>query len=215
MRNLRSQGCKLAGFTLIEIVITMIIVLVMALIFVPLLVSYVVDARIAKARADVRAIGEAILRFERDTGRFPMFSSGSGFLPDSSANVVRMEGAGLTPYTNPASDWTRTAGFTDSDCAASCTFHTMGVLLSNDIGYPVTSSLGKPFKWKGPYIAVTEDPWGYKYLVNIINAKSSSTGAVIVVSAGPDGTLQTNFNPLRTTTNVGPATSDDITYRIR
>jgi hypothetical protein len=129
--------------------------------------------------------------------------------------VVRLEGPGSSPTTTGSSDWTASSGFTDTDCGAGCTFHTMGVLISNDIGYPTTSSLGKPFKWKGPYMEVTADPWGRKYLVNIINSKTSSTGSVVVVSAGPDGVLQTFFNPLRTTTTLGGTTSDDLTYRIR
>lgn len=203
------------GFTLIEMVITLGVIAVFAAILVPLIGTYLEQARIARAQSDVRTIGDAILKFERDVGRFPMFGSGSGYLPDSNANVVRLEGPGSSPTTTGSSDWTASSGFTDTDCGAGCTFHTMGVLISNDIGYPTTSSLGKPFKWKGPYMEVTADPWGRKYLVNIINSKTSSTGSVVVVSAGPDGVLQTFFNPLRTTTTLGGTTSDDLTYRIR
>jgi len=203
------------GFTLIEMAITVVVVAILSMVLVTMLGGYIEQARIAQAQSDVRAIGEAILNFERDVGRFPMFRSGGGFLPDSNANVVRLEGPGTAPTTGGSSDWTATSGFADPDCGAGCTFHTMGALISNDIGYPTTSSLGKPFKWKGPYLEVKPDPWGRKYLVNIINAKSSSSSAVVVVSAGADGVLQTFFNPLRTNTSLGGASSDDITFRIR
>ena len=111
-----------SGFTLIEIAITLVIILVLAVVLVPLTVGFLDQARAARAQSDVRSIGEALL---------------------------------------------------------------------------------------------TADPWGRKYLVNIINAKTSSTSAVLVVSAGPDGVLQTFFNPLRTSTTYGGVSADDLVFRIR
>ncbi len=57
------------------------------------------------------------------------------------------------------------------------------------------------------------DPWGNRYLVNIINAKRGSADACFVLSAGPDSTVDTSFN-ISKTAAVAPA-GDDIIYRIK
>ena len=155
---------RFRGFTIIETLVVLVVIVILAAIITPRVVGYMDQARIATAQADVRSIGEALLRFERDVGRLPMFGSGSGFLPDSSANVVRLESAGGTaPTTTGGNPWISGAPTDAPDCSAGCTFHTMGMLLSNALGYPSTSSLAKPFKWKGPYMDVGIDPWGRKY----------------------------------------------------
>ena len=200
------------GFSLIEVAVTVAVVLVLSLILYPLATSYVELSRTARAQSDVQLIGKALLNFERDIGRFPMFSSGT-VLQDSNANVIRLEGPGTAPTTS-ASPWITTTGVTDSpDCTAACTFHTMGALIANAIGYPGTSSLAKPFKWRGPYLDVRADPWGRKYLVNIINGKSGSSDAVFVLSAGSNGILETAFNITKTSSVT--AGGDDIVYRIK
>ena len=99
------------GFSLIEMVIALGVIAVLAALLVPLVGTYLEQARIVRAQSDVRTIGDAILKFERDVGRFPMFRSGSGYLPDSSANVVRLEGPGSSPTTTGSSDWTVASGF--------------------------------------------------------------------------------------------------------
>jgi type II secretory pathway pseudopilin PulG len=202
------------GLTLIEMVLVLAAILLVSAILVPRLGNYIDHAKAATAQSDVRAIGEAILRFEKDVGRLPMFPSGSGFLADSAATVVRMESsAGSYPTTSAGNVWISATPTDAPDCTPTCTFHTMGILLANAIGYPSTSSLAKPNKWKGPYMDVGVDPWGRKYLVNIINGKSSSVDAVFVISAGVNGVIETSFNRPRTGT-VTPV-GDDILFRIR
>jgi general secretion pathway protein G len=200
------------GFSLLETVMALIVMAILAGILVPIVTQYIDDARIARAAGDVKAIAEAIGRFERDLGRYPMFTASSGFLPNSAANVVRLEGPGTAP-TATDTTWT-SATPTDTDCTAGCTFDLFAdQFIVNAPGYPVTSSSAKPFKWKGPYIEVSGDPWGRKYLSNIINAKSTSPNAAFVISAGPDGNVQTSFNPL-VGAELTPS-GDDILFRIR
>jgi type II secretory pathway pseudopilin PulG len=191
----------------------LIVMAILTGILVPIVTQYVEDTRIARAASDVKAIAEAIGRFERDLGRYPMFSTYSGgFLPNSTADVVRLEGPGLAPTASDAT-WT-SATPTDTDCASGCTFDLFAdQFVSNAPAYPQTTSSARPFKWKGPYLEVDEDPWGRKYLANIINAKSDSPNAAFVISAGPDGVVQTGFNPL-----VGVELTplgDDILFRIK
>src|SRR5436853_7711402 len=98
------KNCGGRGFTLIEMVITLAIIATLVAILTPVVTNYVDQARIAKAQSDVRTIGEAISRFEKDVGRYPMFSDGTIGLPDSSANVVRLDGFGALATTT-GSNW--------------------------------------------------------------------------------------------------------------
>lgn len=202
------------GYTVAEVVVALAIMALLSAISAPLIVKYVRDARIARAQAEVRMIGDAIKKFEKDLARWPMFTAGAGTLPDSAANVVRLEGPGDLPGESLASAWTA-AALTDGDCAAACTGDTLSnQLQSNTPGYPASASPATPFKWNGPYLDKIEaDPWGNKYLVNIINAKSASADAVFILSAGPNGRVETPFNVAKTAA-LQPA-GDDILFRIR
>ena len=80
------------GMTMIEMVVVLGIIAVLAAILTPIVSNYIDQSRLVRAQSDVRVIGEAISRFESDMGRYPMFSSGSGNLPDSAADVVRLGG---------------------------------------------------------------------------------------------------------------------------
>jgi len=194
-----------AGMTMIEMVVVLGIIAVLAAILTPIVANYIDQSRLARAQSDVRVIGEAISRFESDMGRYPMFTNGSGNLPDSAADVVRLEGPGTT-LTDTSGNTTNWVNGSVSDLLAD-------QLLSNAPAYSQTSSLAKPFKWKGPYINPDSDPWGRKYVVNIANAKSTSPYACFVLSAGPDGIVQTSFS-IAENSSVS-ASGDDIIYRIK
>lgn len=192
------------GFSLLEIVVALVVAAVVTIAIVPFVSSYILQARMTTAEADLKTIGDAIIRFEADMGRYPFYTSGSGFLQDSGSTIIRLEGPGLSPTaTNASSNWVN--GSVADDL--------VDQLIANTPAYPTTSSLAKPFKWKGPYLTLKADPWGNKYLVNITNAKSSSTFAAFVLSAGPDGVVQTAFD-ISETSSVA-ASGDDLIYRIR
>jgi prepilin-type N-terminal cleavage/methylation domain-containing protein len=214
-RKRSAQGC---GFTLVEMAIVLVIIAVLVAILTPIVASYVDQARIAKAQDDTRALAEAISRFERDVGRYPMYNPATGFLDDSSANVFRLDGAGASPTDNTGTYWaaasTMSSGMDDCGTTGSCSIlATANVLMANIPLYTTNASLAKPFKWKGPYIDVQADPWGNKYLVNIIHCKPSSTFACFVLSAGPNGAVDTQFD-ISNTSTVTPG-GDDILYRIK
>jgi prepilin-type N-terminal cleavage/methylation domain-containing protein len=193
------------GMTMIEMVVVLGIIAVLAAILTPVVANYIDQSRLARAQSDVRVIGEAISRFESDMSRYPMFTNGSGNLPDSAADVIRLEGPG-TSLTDTSGNTTNWVNGSVSDLLAD-------QLLSNAPAYSQTSSLAKPFKWKGPYINPDADPWGRKYVVNIANAKSTSAYACFVLSAGPDGIVQTPFSIAETSSVT--ASGDDIIFRIK
>jgi len=201
------------GFTMIEMAIVLAIIAVLAAVLTPIVSNYIDQSRVGKAQSDARTIGEAISRFEQDVGRYPMFTSGAGQLQDSGANVVTLRSSGSLPSESSVTAWTSNAP-TDADCAASCQFDTLqNQLLTNGPSYPTTLSLSKPFNWKGPYLDPGSDPWNNMYLVNIIHCKSSSASACFVLSAGPNGRVETAFG-ISKNSSITPG-GDDILYRIR
>jgi type II secretory pathway pseudopilin PulG len=203
---------------MVEMVIVLAIIAILVAILTPIAASYVDQARIARAQTDTRALADAISRFERDVGRYPMFNPATGFLDDSSANVFRLEGAGSAPTDGTGTNWaTASMSSGAGDCATtgSCSVvPTANVLMANIPLYTTSTSLSKPFKWKGPYIDAQADPWGNRYLVNIIHCKPSSAFACFVLSAGPNSTVDTQFD-ISATNPVNLPAGDDIIYRIK
>jgi type II secretory pathway pseudopilin PulG len=198
---------------MIEMVVVLAIIGTLAVILTPIVTNYVDQSRVAKAQSDARTIGEAISHFEKDMGRYPMWATSNALLQDSTANVVTLRSPGNLPAEAVTTAWT-SAMPTDSDCASGCQFDDLqDQLLTNAPLYATTTSLAKPFKWKGPYLDSTADPWGNMYLVNIINCKSTSSDACFVISAGPNGKIETAFN-ISKSSSVSP-TNDDILYRIK
>jgi prepilin-type N-terminal cleavage/methylation domain-containing protein len=212
---IRARAGRNRGFTMIEMVIVLGIIAILAAVLTPMVTNYVDQSRVAKAQSDARTIGEAISRFEKDVGRYPMWSTANALLQDATANVVTLRSPGNLPTETSPTAWT-SATPTDPDCAASCQLDTLqNQLLTNAPVYATTSSLARPFKWKGPYMDLNSgsDPWGNTYLVNIIHCKSTSNNACFVLSAGPNGQVETSFS-ISKTTSVAPS-GDDILYRIK
>jgi general secretion pathway protein G len=75
-RRTASGGRRQGGFTLIEIMVVVIIIGLLAAVIVPQFLGRVDDARIAKAKQDVQAIGTALTMFKLDNFVFPSTEMG-------------------------------------------------------------------------------------------------------------------------------------------
>jgi hypothetical protein len=84
-------------------------------------------------------------------------------------------------------------------------------LVTNDAGHARRAGLvgGGMFwrGWAGPYLStgVGPDPWGYRYAVSVGHLTDGSGSNAIVMSAGPNGVIETPFNTSRARTD-----SDDL-----
>ena len=65
------------GFSLIEVLVAVAIVAIVAGAITPLVLKYVGDARSARAISDARTMGQAIIAFNLDTGRWPVSDDGN------------------------------------------------------------------------------------------------------------------------------------------
>ncbi|MEK6743446.1 MAG: type II secretion system protein GspG [Nitrospirota bacterium] len=176
------QVRKQSGFTLVEVIVVAGIIAILAGILVPLILKEIDEARISRAAADVRSISNALIILKKDTGQWPITAT------CGTANTL-LQGQGALP-TIVGTGWTTTTPDQYDN-----------YLMVDDNGC-------WPVKWKGPYLAgVNADPWGNAYITNADNFLAAS-GAVWIISAGPDGVIDTSVT---NSTIVG----DDVGARIR
>ena len=190
------------GFTLIEIAVVLSIIAIMAGILTPMVGNYIGEARLTRAASETQSIASAILNFNKDTGKWPIFIS-AGTITTSSTIYTTLEGPGTDP--------------TCSGCGSTWLPASRGdvsaILERNAPGYTTS---GK-FAWRGPYTSnVGSDPWGHRYIVNASGLGFGLKKAVFVLSAGPNETIETTFDQ-----NTGSGSGavavggDDIVSRIR
>jgi prepilin-type N-terminal cleavage/methylation domain-containing protein len=217
------------GFTLLEIIVVLAVIGALAAMLAPVVFRYIDDAKRAQAQADVQKLAEAINQMYKDTGRWPFFKDATGKAVYTSgtdaallsSNVACTGGAATCDTTVPTDTttgglWKLTGG------SASLTDNLSDQLIFNT---PFGSALkqyaltgGKA--WKGPYLATNPavDPWGRSYLVNVVNADPAKEGFttqawVIAISAGSNGTLETDPTQLLSTDPV--VSGDDIVARVK
>ncbi|MCB9878158.1 MAG: prepilin-type N-terminal cleavage/methylation domain-containing protein [Planctomycetes bacterium] len=197
----RSHG----GFTLVEVIVVLSVILLLTGIAVPMLSSYMEDGRRARAESEVKTIGAAVMSMYKDVGVYPA-RNGSG-----TNNFLYVLYTGPTALTsNPWSanhqwsNWARNAQRGDQ-----LNNH---LLVNTPKGsgagaYATTGSM----RWRGPYSPGTTplDPWGRPYIINVIsgwNTNATNYKRMWVVSAGPNGVFDTNALA-RSTDELG---GDDI-----
>ncbi len=192
------------GFTLIEVIIVLAVVGVLVGIIVPMVRTYIVQAKIQRAEQDTKSLGEAILAFNKDTARFPIYQSGVAVSPADPVFDVLTTADGDTPEAGvDASSWLSAISDTFENQLKK---NTPG---GNGAAYPTTGE----FAWRGPYIgSIKKDPWGNRYVCNASRLRPDINEAAWVLSAGPNETIETVFSQKRSSLVIG---GDDIAYRIK
>src|SRR5579862_8645508 len=183
MRTVRSASATARspnkGFTLMEMAIVLAIISTLAAVLTPVVLNYVDQARIVRATADVKTIADAIRLYQRDTARFPIYSNTTQAAGDTPA-ATELVGPGTAP--TPGGTW---SGFTTTtDLTLS--------LNQNLLGLGTSAQVGR-VAYRGPYIgSLDSDPWGNRYVVTATNLRVASASWAFVISAGPNGVLDTN-----------------------
>jgi prepilin-type N-terminal cleavage/methylation domain-containing protein len=173
------------GFTLIEVIVVAGIIAILAGILVPLIFKEIDESKKTRAWADIRSISSAMFVMKKDTGYWPIKDDVSSY------TCTLLNGAGNQPQGTDTKWPTALAG--------------NGGLFDNHL---MTNAFGYN-NWQGPYIAgVTADPWGNQYLSNIGVMAIQGTTPCWIISAGPNGTLET-------AESGGSLGGDDIGLRIR
>ncbi|MBC8019083.1 MAG: type II secretion system protein GspG [Verrucomicrobia bacterium] len=183
------------GFTLIEVIVVAGIIAILAGILVPMIFNQIDEAKVTRALGDMKSIQSGIMIFKKDTGSWPDKTApgvvGVTLLYSDSKSTA-------TPPipTNSGIDWNSTTAERIAD----------HLNANNDGVYGATT-------WKGPYLNANDaDPWGNAYIINADNF--STDGKVWVVSAGPDGIIQTNAAS-DSCSDKAAGNGDDICIRLK
>ncbi len=153
-----------SGFTLIEMIVTVAIIASLAAILVPIVSGELADTGTATAQGETRRIGTALNQFFKDVSFAPTGPGGNN-------TIEFLVGSGTVPDPN---------GFNDDGGAG-----------ADADTYLTNGSANGGSQWKGPYLAEIEpDPWGNAYMINV-HGYYDAAEFVWVISAGPNGTMDT------------------------
>ena len=174
---------KEQGFTLVEVIVVLSVVLLLTGIAVPMLSTYMEDGRRARAESECKTIGAAVLGFYKDVGVYPARNSSSS----NNTLTVLMTGPSI-PSTSP---WMAAHAWITEGTGSN------GDVLDNHLvlnqpqsttgaAYPMTGVT----RWRGPYTGpLPVDPWGRPYAYLNIAAAGGGVGGF---------RKDKNLNPLNT-----------------
>jgi len=187
------------GFTLIEVIVVAAIIAILAGILVPMIFNQIDEAKKTRAQAECKSISNAVLMFRKDTTKWPFYMPG-----DCTQTYTTIQGGGTAPpLDNPTGSW----GISLNDIA-------LGLILNlPGIQPPVAQSCYNG-KAQGYLVQAEPDPWDHQYIINAANF--AGTNPVWVISAGPNGCIDTSVNSQ--TLNDAPGgcgPADDIGIRIK
>lgn len=172
------------GFTLIEVMVVAGIIAVLAGILVPIIFKEIDESRKVRALADIQSISTAIIVFRKDVGAWPVT------MPNCVTDVSLLFGDGALDDAK--------MGFTAMGFDSTAKLN---------LSVPFAHPAGCYAEWKGPYMAaVPPDPWGNAYIINA--AAFYGAGGVWILSAGPNGVVETNIAD-------SAVVNDDIGDKIR
>ncbi len=225
---MRRPNFRQRGFTLVEMIFVLAIILTLIAIFLPLATSKLSDARTAKAQADADALAAAFVSFFTDLGIWP---ASRGTTPaDQTLRYLVIGDPGTTGTTivstNPTvvgAGWATGAAVDQINSGlvpaspAQDPNNAFNHLVVNNPNANATEgdandyrSTGKK-RWRGSYIAkLGADPYGNNYIINIGAVTGTGTGTLAtergwILSAGPNGNLNTAATD-------AALSSDDIGY---
>ena len=101
---MQKKGLKRHSFTLIEVVVAIMIVVMLASLATPLYFRYVRKAKLDTARTQLKLLGQALMDYKLDVGKFPETSDGLQSLVENVSQSEKWDGPYLKPSV-PKDPW--------------------------------------------------------------------------------------------------------------
>jgi len=207
------------GFTLVELIFVLAIIVVLASIFLPLAMSKFSQSKTAATTSSIDSISAALTGFFSDIDHFPACHSSDCDPFTSTNNDLKFLafGTGSASVSSEYPTSTTWADLTAQDEADpnSARNNAFNHLVANNPNADATTGEAgvdyKSSKWKGPYITkIGVDPFGFAYIANVgameTNGSPIAAGSKgWIISAGPDGVLDTAHT-------ASVLSNDDIGY---
>ncbi len=222
------QRRKSSGFTLVEILVAVAILALLSAALTPMVIKYVNDGRRTRALSDSQALGQAILAFNLDVGRWPVNGDAN---PNDAGEISRLVGlpaAEVTAANIPNGTGATGAGNWNGGGSGGTAGALEDHLILNRTTavnplYTASPTAPEPAGWNGPYLKqIPLDPWGRPYVCNVryldaaavngVTAVEEDRHAVSCLSAGADGTFNTSFDDATLLTTPG---GDDVGWLIQ
>ena len=219
---------QVGGFTLIEILVAVAILAILSAALTPLVIKYINDGRRARTLSDSQTLGQAILAFNLDTGRWPVSNDANANDAGEISRLVGLPAAQITAANIPGGTGATGAANWDGGGNGGVGVAIQDLLIRNIVGavnpvYQVSQSAPEPPGWNGPYLdSVPLDPWGRPYVCNVrylfggavagVTQAEANNHAVFCLSAGADGLFNTSFADA---TALAAPGGDDIGWRIQ
>jgi prepilin-type N-terminal cleavage/methylation domain-containing protein len=200
------------GFTLIEIVVVLAIIAVIAAFLTPMLFDYLKESKISRAKVDVKNIAASIANFNRDLQVYPVYKTTTA--KGDATVLVLHTGEGNQAGQDGVTGWTTAEDTSGGTIQVLDKALLDGKLADGSTLY--STVVKKPGEWKGPYMTdFKADSWGNKYYVSAEGMQPGSTKAAFVLSAGPNGKIETTLQQEAAGVTVFAVGGDDIVYRIK
>ena len=167
-----------AGFSAIETSAVLAATSLLSATAAPQIQEYVESARSIKAAGDVRVIAVSIVRLTFNVGKIGRHQRQPPTLLVSEGDTPGVGTADERPW----------AAALDEGAVQPLGAH----LVDNAAGYDAARAHAS--RWRGPYMdGLSADPWGFRYGVNVGLFGGRGGQSVFVLSAGPNGLIETPF----------------------
>jgi type II secretory pathway pseudopilin PulG len=196
------------GITLIEASLVLMITAILVAVAAPVTSRSLDSARLTRAQSDADAIGTAIHNFITEFTGFVPFTT-TGLAGGTTVQMLVSDGD-IAPRVFPAGStlWTQVV---DPAAASPVDFLERHLVTNNPSGTGAYTTAGVA-PWRGAYVngPLDPDPWGNRYMVNVLHLRTTTTNDTFVLSAGPDEQISSAF-----TVNGATPGADDIISIIR
>ena len=203
MRRWRSDR----GVTLIEASVVLMITSILVAAAAPIAGRATDSARLTRAQTDADAIATAIHNFVTEFTGFTPFTT-TGLIGGTTVRMLVGDGD-IAPRVFPTGStlWTEAV----NPAAANPVDFLERHLVTNTPGGTGAYAIGAT-GWRGAYISgpIDPDPWGNRYMVNVLHLRTTTQNDTFVLSAGPDEQISSSFS-----VNGATPGADDIISIIR